>query len=243
MITVNHQPAPGYLFLENAGQGGFRYAMILDNDGSPLWYRRGDGWGLKVQENGLITWGAFTGVDANFSFVRNYHAANRHTTDNHDLEVLEDGGYVLIGLHNQRGVDMTRYLPGANPSAAVSGAVLQEFGPAGELILQFRAWDHFDIRDLEPAVEDPLGGSINFPHMNALDVDTDHHLLLSSRHISEVTKIHRDTGRIIWRLGGAHSDFAFVADPLNGFPNQHDPGDSRLWEKRAEGRYLNERCF
>jgi len=37
VITVNHQPAPGYLFLENAGQGGFRYAMILDNDGSPLW--------------------------------------------------------------------------------------------------------------------------------------------------------------------------------------------------------------
>ena len=26
-------------------------------------------------------------------------------------------------------------------------------------------------------------------------------------------------------------------------PSQHDPGDSRLWEKRAEGRYLNERCF
>ena len=151
MITVNHQPAPGYLFLENAGQGGFRYAMILDNDGSPLWYRRGDGWGLKVQENGLITWGAFTGVDANFNFLRNYFAANGHTTGNH--------------------------------------------------------------------------------------------LPLSSRHISEVTKIHRDTGRIIWRLGGAHSDFAFVADPLNGFPNQHDPGDSRLWEKRAEGRYLNERCF
>jgi hypothetical protein len=117
---------------------------------------------------------------------------------------------------------MTRYLPGANPNAAVGGTVLQEFTAAGELIFQFRAWDHFDIRDLEPASENPLGGSINFSHMNAIDVDTDNHLLLSSRHISEVTKINRDTGQIIWRLGGVHSDFTFVEDPLNGFRNQHD---------------------
>ena len=46
--------------------------------------------------------------------------------------------------------------------------------------------------------------------MNAIDVDTDGHILLSSRSTSEITKINRDTGEIIWRLGGAHNQFTFV---------------------------------
>ena len=33
------------------------------------------------------------------------------------------------------------------------------------------------------------------------------HLLISSRHMDEVTKIDRQTGEIIWRLGGKNNDF------------------------------------
>jgi hypothetical protein len=68
--------------------------------------------------------------------------------------------------------------------------------------------------------------------MNAIDIDTDGHILLSSRHQSEVTKIHRQTGQVIWRLGGANSDFTFVDDPLHGFQNQH------AISSVGEGRYL-----
>ena len=57
--------------------------------------------------------------------------------------------------------------------------------------------------------------------MNAIDVDTDGHILLSSRNTSEVTKINRDTGEIIWRLGGTHNQFTYVNDPLTGPRNQH----------------------
>ena len=63
--------------------------------------------------------------------------------------------------------------------------------------------------------------AFDFPHMNAIDIDTDGHILLSSRNTSEVTKINRDTGDIIWRLGGVHNQFTFVNDPLNGPRNQH----------------------
>jgi hypothetical protein len=82
------------------------------------------------------------------------------------------------------------------------------------------AWELYDIRDTQ--IQDLTENSINFPHMNAIDVDEDGHILVSSRHMSEVTKIHRNTGTVIWRLGGAHSDFKFVNDDLNGFRNQHD---------------------
>ena len=57
--------------------------------------------------------------------------------------------------------------------------------------------------------------------MNSIDVDTDGNILLSSRNTSECTKIDRNTGDIIWRLGGPSSTLTFPNDPLNGPANQH----------------------
>jgi hypothetical protein len=40
--------------------------------------------------------------------------------------------------------------------------------------------------------------------------------------MSEVTKIDRQTGDIIWRMGGLNNEFTFENDPFNGFTDQHD---------------------
>jgi hypothetical protein len=199
---------------------------MLDNSGLPVWYRRGGNlWNeFKVQKNGTITMGIFTGYDQNFNWDRNYFAVNGYNTDHHDLEVLEDGGYLIIGGRNNT-VDMSRYITGGNSSAKVTETIIQEYTAAGELIFQFRSWDNFDISDVEAIVEDPLSANIRFPHINATDVDEDGHVLISCRHISEITKINRDSGEIIWRLCGSdpeRNDFTFINDPLNGFSHQHD---------------------
>jgi hypothetical protein len=117
---------------------------------------------------------------------------------------------------------MSLYVSGGNPNASVSETVIQEFTAASELIFQWRAWDNFDVRDVH--LDNILTSSFRFPHMNAIDIDEDGHILLSSRHLSEVTKINRDTGEIIWRLSGIpkNNDFTYVNDSLNGFRNQHD---------------------
>jgi hypothetical protein len=219
LITVNNNPSPGYLFLEHAG-----FTMMLDNKGDPVWYRRGNGRDFKVQKNGMITWTRFEGVDENFNNPHSYWAVNGYYTDNHELQIQEDGGYLLLGFRSTT-VDMTLYHASADPNANVKETVIQEFTADDELIFQWRAWDNFDPLDCESHLADPLGGGFNFTHMNAVDIDVDGHILLSSRHISEITKINRDTGEIIWRLCGtdpARSDFVFVNDPLNGFSNQHD---------------------
>ncbi len=56
--------------------------------------------------------------------------------------------------------------------------------------------------------------------MNSIAVDYDGHLVISSRHLDEITKIHRQTGEIIWRLGGRHNQFEFVNEPYR-FSYQH----------------------
>jgi hypothetical protein len=218
-ITARGNPAADYIWLENAGQNGQMYKMILDTWGNPVFYQRGGARDFKLQKNGMITWATFNGVDKNFNGVRAYFTANGYATDDHELQVLADGTYFLIGS-SAEAVDMSRYVAGGNPAALVWEHVIQQFTPADELIFQWRAWDHMDILS-QQQFADLTATALDFPHMNAVDVDDDGHILVSSRNNSECTKINRDTGEVIWRLGGTESTLTFVNDPLNGPSNQH----------------------
>ncbi|MHC4113356.1 MAG: aryl-sulfate sulfotransferase, partial [Planctomycetota bacterium] len=233
-ITVNDNPAPGYIFIDYSGSPT-NYAMILDNSGAPVWYKRGSAaHDFKVQKNAIITWGNFQGYDQNFNYLRSFGAVNGYSTDSHELQVLENGHYLLLGIRNET-VDMTRYVPDGKPDATVRETILQEFTPEGDLIFQWRAWDNYDIRLMEfwSYSDFPNSQSIRFTHMNAIDVDTDGHLLVSSKRVSEVTKINRHTGEVIWRLGSGHPTdpnqdpyldqrLTILNDPLGQFDVQHD---------------------
>ena len=233
-ITVNNNPAPGHIFIDYSGSPT-NYAMILDNSGAPVWYKRGStARDFKVQKNGIITWTNFSGYDQNFNYLRSFGAVNGYSTDNHELQVLENGGYLLFGRRNET-VNMSRYVVGGKVDATVRETVLQEFTAAGELIFQWRSWDNHDIRLMEYWSYDdkPTSQSIRFVHMNAVDVDTDGHLLVSSKRVSEVTKINRYTGEVIWRLGSGHPTdpgqdpylgqrLTILNDPLGQFDVQHD---------------------
>jgi hypothetical protein len=190
--------------------------MMLDNNGLPIWYRSGRMYDFKIQKNGLITWclqdgAGFPAMDINFNYVHTYLTTNGYYTDGHDLKILPNGRYLLIGYQNTP-VDLSRYFSDGSTNGYVRETVVQEFTTAGELILQWRAWDNYDIR---------LTGS-DFPHMNGVDFDDDGNILVSARYLSEVTKINRDTGEIMWHLGGDNSDFTFVNDPLDGPSWQHN---------------------
>lgn len=223
VITVNNNPSPGDLFLENALDGVPPYTMVLDNNGLPVWYRQGRMFDFKIQKNGMITWcqydtnglAIFSAFDQNLNFLRTYGTANGYQTDGHDLKVLPDGSYYIIA-NRTNAVDMSLYISGAPTNAVVTETVVQRFTAADELIFQWRAWDNYDIRDVVPS------GNTDFAHMNGIDIDDDGNLLVSARHLSEVTKVDCDSGDIIWRLSGAHSTFTFVNDPFNGTSYQHN---------------------
>jgi hypothetical protein len=218
VITVNNNPSPGYLFLENGLNGVSPYTMMLDNNGLPIWYRRGRMYDFKIQKNGMITWclsddTGFPAFDQNFNYIKTFLTTNGYSTDGHELKILPDGRYFMIGYQTNL-VDMSQYIIGGMPDSTVRETVVQEFSAADELIFQWRAWDNYNIAD--------ANGNTDFPHMNGIDIDDDGNLLVSARHISEVTKINSDTGDIIWRLSGAHSSFTFANDPFYGTSFQHN---------------------
>jgi len=234
-VTDNNNPADGHIFMNY--RYGQPYNVIIDTSGTPVWYWRT--WDyrrdFKVQKNGMMSmmvrggygkprydtpanWG-FIGLDQNFTVTDTFRAVLDYDTDEHELQWFEDGSYFLIGRIVET-VDMSQYVEGGRTNARVRETMIQGFSPEGELTFAWAAWDHFNPVDM--VHENILSGSFNFPHMNAIDLDEDGHILLSSRHLSEVTKINRNTGEIMWRLGGENNEFTFVDDPLGGINYQHD---------------------
>ena len=111
---------------------------------------------------------------------------------------------------------MSGIVKGGKPNAKVEETTIQEFTADGQMIFNWPALEN--LSDGLPYIEldDPSAASFRFPHMNAIDIDKDDgQLLVSNRMLSEVTKIDRVTGEIIWRLGGAHNQFTFL-DELHG---------------------------
>jgi len=230
-ITKNNNPTSDYIFLNNWGPPN--YNIIFNTSGEPVWYwktsdRRRD---FKVQSNGFITmlirhgYGGYNGhiaLTENFELIKVIRATNGYETDEHELFMLPDSGYFLIGKRETT-VDMSEYVEGGQTNATVRETCIQEFTADDQLIFIWRAWDHFDIRDVE--WDDLTNSYIRFSHMNAIYTDDDGHILLSSRNLSEISKIHRQSGEFIWRMSGVpgspNNDFQFVNDPFNGFRNQH----------------------
>ena len=124
-------------------------------------------------------------------------------------------------IYDQQPLDLSAY--GGRPDAQVIDLVLQELDQDNNVVFQWNGRDHFAITDTYEPLTTPL---VDLVHGNAVELDADGNLLLSSRHLSEITKINRTTGDIVWRLGGKHNQFTFNGDPVlpdvGAFSYQHD---------------------
>jgi uncharacterized protein (UPF0248 family) len=220
---VNDGIAEGRIFLNN--WIGTPYIMILENDGTPYFYQRVEDRArdFKVQPNGMLTrryldnLRGFIGMDSNYTVIDTFLCANGYGTDEHEIYMLEDGHYFLIAL-GYRQVDMSLIVPGGNPNATVIDNHIQEFDENHNLVFEWLCYDHFNITDAIGV--DLTQTTINYVHMNSVAIDYDGHIIISSRHQSKVVKINRQTGEVIWELGGVNNDFVFIDDNF-GISYQH----------------------
>jgi len=221
-------PSLGDLFLASIRFGdpaNRSYLIIARDDGTPAFYRRLNGRGLdfKMQPDGRTTYfdaaaGCFYAMDARAALVDSFRCGNGYVTDAHELLLLPNG-HALLMAYDPQLVNMSAVVPGGLPQATVTGLVIQEIDRERDVVFQWRSWDHFQITD---ATRTRLTApSVDYVHGNSIDVDQDGALLISSRHLDEVTKISRETGAIVWRFGGKNNQFAFVNDPER-FSAQHD---------------------
>jgi hypothetical protein len=221
-IIVNEDPDPGYIFITNVN-----YSVIFNNEGSPLWYWRieSEPLNLKVQPNGIMTvniwediWEGPVGFDSTYTIVKKYHIPEGYWFDDHECTVLENGHYFVI-FNDEHQIDMSQIIEGGSPDAWVLENSFAEMDADDNPIFIWRGLDHFDVADA--VHEDLTQEFIDFCHMNSIEIDNDGHILISSRHLMELTKINRQTGDIIWRLGGENNQFDWVNDSYQ-ISYQHD---------------------
>ena len=227
--SVFDTTSPGRIFLSNfstvAAPSTGPYLLILENSGQPFFYRRmaSTCHGFTLQPDGTLTYmdtglNHFVVLDTSYNQVNTFACGNGYKTDVHELRVLPNGHVLLLGT-DPHTVDMSKIVSGGNTAATVIGIVIQELDRNKNVVFQWRTWDHFQITDATH--EDLTASSIDYNHANAIEFDTtDGNLLLSSRHMDEITKISRETGNIIWRWGGKNNQFTSINDPV-GFSHQH----------------------
>jgi len=224
--AVYGKTAPGRLFVTDFRLGipVSSYLMILENDGTPFFYRqvRGPTLDFKKHPDGRLTYfdaaaGRFYALNAHYDVIDSFRCGNGYSTDSHDLALLPNGHAVLMSYDRQV-VDLSQIVPGGRIDARVIGLILQELDRDKNVVFQWRSWDHFQITDV--VSHDLTAKSVDYVHGNSIDVDPDGNLIISSRHMNEVTKISRTTGDILWRLGGRNNQFTFINEPIS-FSHQH----------------------
>ena len=219
-IDKSNDPSDGYLFVCPSP-----YLMIVDNKGTPVFFRNVGGtvYDFDLQKNGEITYFIYPvncyGLDSSLNMTSTYTTVNGYSPDVHDLRVLSNGYYYIFGKM-QVTVDMSKIVSGGQTSATLIEGALQEFDPSGNLIFQWDALQHYKITDVDSNV-DLTQPTIDYSHFNAVEIDTDGNLLISTRNLDEITKVDHNTGDIIWRLGGKNNEFKFINDNI-GFSRQHD---------------------
>jgi hypothetical protein len=98
--------------------------------------------------------------------------------------------------------------------------IIQEFDSDKNLVFEWNAWDHLNIANYNYL--NLSANFINWMHGNSMHVDADSNIIISNRRSSEIIKIDRENGQIIWILGGPNNQFTIMNDAYNGFNRQHD---------------------
>lgn len=223
-ITINQNPFGSNLFIHTMGDQP-RYIAIIDSSLSPSWFINSGEFGLdfKVNQNYLTFFNKsnqnWIVLNDKMKEVDTLNCVNGYKADYHDIQLLQNGGYILQA-YDSISVNMSEIVSGGNPNAIVIYLIIQEFDQNKNLIFEWNAWDHLNIADYTNL--DLTRLRLTWMHGNSIEVDQDFHLLVSNRRSSEILKIDRNTGDVLWYLGGPNNDFTINNDSFNGFNKQHD---------------------
>ena len=239
-VTVNGEPSPGDVFfsptrfVSNNG-----YNVRVTNTGSISYYHKiesGIPFDFKVLPNSMMSYGVmadggtqaafgptdFFMMDSSYTVTDEYQMGNGYVADYHEFLYLPNG-HVFMIAYDMQPVNMNGIVENGHPGALVVGGIVQELDQNKNVIFQWRSWDHYKLTDSYNDLSQPLIDAI---HLNALDLDDDNNLLISALALGEVTKVDRQTGEIIWRMGGKNNQFTFVNESQEHAPlyfmYQHD---------------------
>jgi hypothetical protein len=238
-ITQSGPTAPGVILFTP----GHTHLQIIDNSGQVI-YQDGPSsyFDFKVQSlDGTLSYrqiisgnGVIRNLGRNYSLIETVEAIGYDEgVDPHELLKLAPGHWMYFIYDRITPFDLSAY--GGLLTATLISTVIQEQQNGG-VVFEWRDLDHVPITD---SVADLTGQIVDYTHGNAFELDDDGNILASFRNTNQVLKINRQTGAVIWQLGGSSNQFNFTNDP--GFALQHnirqlDSGNITLFDNGEASR-------
>jgi Arylsulfotransferase (ASST)/IPT/TIG domain len=261
-VTRPGKPPPGWYLTGNLGsaKGSGTYAMILDSNGTPVWYQRTSGQGainVTPLAKNVVAWasdpGPGFGTDPHSAFTV-YNLSTQQTfqlrtatkpLDFHELLPLANGNFLLFASPLRAAVDLRSL--GLGSGQTIVDCVIEEVTGSGHLAWRWRASDHIEVAESRHPFPVTVNRQLAYDifHCNSIDQDpTTGDLLVSLRHTDAVYRIRRLTGAIAWKLGGnkivgdGEPRLTITKDPEGAFHGQHDArfrpnGDVSLFDNRT----------
>lgn len=237
-IASVDNPSEGNIFMatwdRNVPAKYGNFIFILDKGGAILDSVRVDGapFDFQVQPNGLLTYALgdfainvplpgeqlqYIVRDSNLAVVDSFTMKNGYTTDFHEFKMLPNGHVMMMSYHTII-YDMSTIVEGGKTDASLVINIIQEQDRDKNVVFEWRNIDYIPITDSDLNLTD---SRINYGTINAFDVDTDGNLLISFRNHSEIMKISKETGEVIWRMGGPRGEFTYVGEHEENAPYYH----------------------
>lgn len=235
--TVNN-PSEGNIFLatwdRNVPALYGNFIFILDKEGAILDSVRVKGapYDFQVQPNGLLSYalGDFSSnvplpgeelqnmvLDSTLAVVDSFKMKNGYITDFHEFKMLPNGHVMMMSYHTII-YDMSTIVEGGQTDASLVINIIQEQDRNKNVVWEWRNIDYIPITDSDLDLTD---SRINYGTLNAFDVDNDGNILASFRNHSEIMKISRETGELMWRMGGPRGEFTYVGEHEENAPYYH----------------------
>ncbi len=259
--TVNDdEKAPGHILLTPRAKPGQRTGpTMLDANGHVVWFHRLTSkrtsidlqaqtylgkpvltWGERpplLHEGDLYTGNAHTVynviADSSYHIIGRVRAHGHGiNTDLHEFEITKRNTALVLGFRVLPR-NLKRY--GGPEHSAILDNVVQEIDiRTGKVLFEWSAARRLSPRD--SYVKPPDTGGWDAYHVNAVSEDSDGNLLLTVRHMSQVIKIDRHSGHVLWKLGGKHGDFKLSREAQFLYPHdaQRAPdGTLTIFDNRA----------
>ena len=236
-INTSDTSDSSYVFFTSfvgTSQASANYLIIISSNGHPIYFKKVKSklvTDFKVFDDGFLSY--IKTNPNNFQkkvIIMNssYEEIDSITTtnymmDSHESVYLSNGNWILLGKFN-RTLNLTEY--GGFPAAIVTDNIIQEINSLGDVVFEWNTSEYFSLFDMPHHTINSQ--FIDYAHINSIHVDSDTTLVISSRHLDEITKINRISGEIIWRFGGLNNQFLFINDTathgslLTPFCHQHD---------------------
>lgn len=217
----------GYIHFHSRMKNGYLY--IMNSEGSLVWYKQipmtikvstftKDATFLTILSEDTMRFASgrkIAEVDLFGQLLYHFDSDEKgiDRVFHHEIDFDEDGNIMTL-INDKRIVDLSEI--GGNKSDTIKGDGILIFNKKDEVIWE---WSVFDV--MNPAeYSNILNEKDDWLHANALCQDSVGNYIVSFRNNSQIWKVDKETGEIIWKLGGDDGDFE-LPDSLK-FYGQHN---------------------